>query len=109
MDETNKRINNMVAEGLEKAGLASDTKLSGGCSLFGKAPRISIIVVIWIFDAPAIIFSKKGWDSAFVHGFGQSIEKQLLCQLLAKCMCAYPEARVRLAPTESNLVANKPS
>ena len=31
MDETNKRINNMVVEGLEKAGLATDTKLSGSC------------------------------------------------------------------------------
>ena len=31
MDETNKRINNMVVEGLEKAGLATNTKLSGGC------------------------------------------------------------------------------
>jgi len=36
MDETNKRINNMVAKGLEKAGLATDTKLSGlGLSLSG--------------------------------------------------------------------------
>ena len=42
MDETNKRINDMVAKGLEKAGLAADTKLSGGFSHFDNAPCLTI-------------------------------------------------------------------
>ena len=44
-----------------------------------------------------------------IHGFVQSIEKQLVWQLWAKCTCAYPEARVSLTPTESNLGTTNPS
>ena len=73
MDETNKRIHNMVQEGLEKAGLDTSTKLSGR----------------WSFHARL----DKALKSSGCY--------LLLC---VKCTCSYPEARLRLQPTEGDSV-----